>query len=126
MAKLSQKMYFIGRIVNVVEIAAALILLIIGIVFYCIPDTIAASSSSYTVKSASELGFSLLIAGAVSFVVVFAIYVIAIKALSTFGDGKTNIAPHIVMIIVGALGIDCFYLLGGLLGINAEYSEDER
>lgn len=123
---MAQKMYSIARIVNVVELATALIVLILGIVFYCIPDTISDSLAGYTVKSAQHNGKIMLIVGAVTLPIMTLKYFLASKAQYSLNDGHSNIAPHIALAIIGAVTMDFLYLIAGTFGLTEEYQEKEK
>ena len=125
MAKLANKMYTIGKIINLVIIAASLVVFILGLVFDLSPSSISVGGSS-TAGEIKDDGLTMLLAGGIPLVVSFVVFLLALKAQSTFNNGVKNIAPHIVMIIIGAVGWNFFYTLGGVFGINAEYSEEER
>ena len=125
MAKLANKMYTIGKVINLVIIAAALVVFILGIVFDLAPQSVF-EGSSIKYDDVKDDGLTMMLAGGIPFVVSFIVFLLASKAQSTFNNGVKNIAPHIVMIIIGAVGWNFFYTLGGVFGINAEYSEEER
>ena len=125
MAKLANKMYTIGKIINLVIIAAALVVFILGIVFDLAPASFY-EGSPLKYDEVKDDGLTMMLAGGIPFVVTFVVFLLASKAQSMINNGVRNIAPHIVMIIIGAVGGNFFYTLGGVFGINAEYTEEER
>ena len=119
----SKVMYTIGRIFNIFAIIACVILVVVGIVAMVMPGKIAESSDSIpTPDEANAMGMSILITGAVLFVVYSVICALAGHARKALNNNKTENAPHIIMIIVGIFG-DIFYLLGGIFGLIGEHTK---
>ena len=125
MGKTSKIMYTIGRIFNIVAMVCCALLVIIGIIF-------TAGSGSFSGDIGMEtselliMGAAILGSGIGSFIVELVVYLLATKAHKTIGNGTTEKGPHIMMIVIGAIGGDIFYLLGGIFGLVAESRDDER
>ena len=125
MAKTSKIMYTIGRIFNIVSMVCCALLVIVGII-------LTAGAGSFAGDLDMEkgelliMGAALLGSGIASFIIELVVYLLASKAQKTIGNGTTEKGPHIMMIIIGAIGGDIFYLLGGIFGLVAESREDER
>ena len=123
MGKASKIMYTIGRIFNIVELVCCALMIIAGVI-------LTALSAGGTIDEAQVealgSGIGLLVAGVVSFIIVLVVYFLATKAQKTIGNGTTEKGPHIMMIVVGAISGDLFYLLGGIFGIIAENDPNER
>ena len=125
MGKTSKIMYTIGRIFNIVAMVCCALLVIVGVIF-----TAGAGSFSGDIgMDKSELlimGAAILGSGIGSFIVELVVSLLATKAQKTIGNGTTEKSPHIMMIVIGAIGGDIFYLLGGIFGLVAESRDDER
>ena len=125
MEKAARIMYIIGCIFNIVAIVGIAIWLIICIVGVCNPDAIWSEMQKQAdspIKSLDELKAALtvmLIGACISLVIYITIFVLATTANKSIKNGSTSNAPHIIMIVIGALGADIFYLLGGIFGLVA-------
>ena len=119
----SKIMYTIGRIFNIIAIIACVILIVVGIVAMVAPGKLAEASEDITTPDeAKAMGMTILITGAVLFVVYTVICALAGHARKALNNNKTENAPHIIMIIVGIFG-DIFYLLGGIFGLVGEHTK---
>ena len=124
MGKTSKIMYTIGRIFNIVELVCTALMIVAGIILTALHGNLV--SDEMPEEAALGTGLGILIAGIVAFIIVLVVYLLATKAQKSIGNGTTERAPHIMMIVVGAIGGDIFYLLGGIFGLVAESKEDER
>ena len=119
----SKVMYTIGRIFNIFAIIACVVLIVVGIVAMVVPGKLAEASEDITTPDeAKAMGMTILITGAVLFVVYTVICALAGHARKALNNNKTENAPHIIMIIVGIFG-DIFYLLGGIFGLVGEHTK---
>ena len=119
----SKIMYTIGRIFNIFAIIACVVLIVVGIVAMVVPGKLAEASEDITTPDeAKAMGMTILITGAVLFVVYTVICALAGHARKALNNNKTENAPHIIMIIVGIFG-DIFYLLGGIFGLVGEHTK---
>ena len=130
MKRLSQIMYTIGRVFNFVGIAIFLGMLIFGILTMVMPDLqrdIAMSDavSASTVSEARAFGLIFLIVGAVFFVVFSVMFGLATYAKRALDNERKDIAPHILMIIIGSFG-NFFYVAAGATGIVAEHQPPDN
>ena len=119
----SKVMYTIGRIFNIFAIIACVVLIVVGIVAMVVPGKLAEASEDITTPDeAKAMGMTILITGAVLFVVYTVICALAGHARKALNNNKTENAPHILMIIIGIFG-DIFYLLGGIFGLIGEHTK---
>ena len=119
----SKVMYTIGRIFNIFAIIACVVLIVVGIVAMVVPGKLAETAEDITTPDeAKAMGMTILITGAVLFVVYTVICALAGHARKALNNNKTENAPHIIMIIVGIFG-DIFYLLGGIFGLVGEHTK---
>ena len=109
----SELMYKIGRIFNFVLFGIYGIWAIFAIV--AIATGAAAQSSEAVAAGVYSLIWAILF---LAFTLVALI--LSKKALNALEDGRNNKKEHIIMIVVGAISNDIFYLLGGIFGLIAE------
>ena len=117
MGNASKLMYKIGRIFNLIGIILFAILTAVAVILL-----IVAAASGEGVGGA--VGY--LIWMIIYLVIYIVVYKLAGNALNSIGDGKDNKKPHIIMIVVGAISQDVFYLLGGIFGLIAESQENNN
>lgn len=117
-------MYTIGRVFNIIAIVAMVIVLIAGIVLMATGKTVTAQdeNGADVELEGRAVGFILLIIGVVGAVVYIVLVLLAGHARKSLDNGRTDNAPHIIMIVIGVFG-DIFYLLGGIFGLVAEHDE---
>ena len=118
MKKACNVMYTIGVIFNIIAIVGTALAIIAGAVYLAIPEEIAAEQK-ITVEAVKADGTKVLIFGIVWFILEVVILILAVVAKKAINNKKKDIVPHIIMIIIGAIG-DIFFLLGGIFGIIAE------
>lgn len=114
MKKASKIMYIIGTIFALIGFIGSIICVITGVINVVNGET----------EEAKANGLTLLIAFAVLSIVYLIIILIAAKGRKSLDNGEVNIAPHVVAIVVGVLGGDIFFLLGGIFGIIAESNDN--
>lgn len=120
MAKASQVMYLIGKIINIIEIVVATLLLIAGVVCVASPDQLVGQVDKITtVDEAKALGVTIIVMAAIMLIVSVVVLILANRAKKAVAGGTKENAPHIIMIVIGVIGGDIFYLLGGVFGIVA-------
>lgn len=125
MKNASKVMYLIGKIINIIEIVVASLLLASAIFVIGAPDQFVGKVDKITtVEEAKALGITLLVIAIVILIVSIVILVLANKAKKSLDNGATDNKPHIVMIVIGVLGGDIFYLLGGVFGVIAENKQE--
>ena len=120
MGKASKIMYTIGRIFNIVGIVISAIVLLLGMIFTIIGGVENAADDNTAALLAS--GLSMLVSGIICLAIEIVVFVLASKASKALENNTTENKPHIIMIVVGAVGSDIFYLLGGIFGLVAENS----
>ena len=111
-------MYKIGRVFSFVLLGIASILAILHLVLmiiYSIDDT----KGNWT----SELGSLISTIIWISFIIV--VICLASNAINKTESDKADKAPHITMIVFGALSGDVFYVLGGIFGLVAIAQEED-
>ena len=125
MKQASSIMYTIGKVFNIIGIVVCGLLLILPIVMMAMPEEIynqqrASDFNRLTVDQIKVLGVGVLIGLIIALIVEIVILVLAIYAKKKLNNNTKETAPHIIMIIIGALGGSIFYLIGGILGLVAE------
>ena len=84
----------------------------------------AAYGVELTAEQIAVLGVGLIVAGVISLIIEIVVLVFASKAIKAVGDGAKSNAPHIIMIVIGVIGSDIFYLLGGIFGLVSESQDN--
>ena len=113
MRNASQVMYKIGRIFSFVLLALFAVLFVVYsilLVVHIIQDAGAAVIGS----DIGTMIWALIWTG-----LVIVLIILATRAIKTMQEDSKANAPHIVMIVFGAITGDIFYLLGGIFGLIA-------
>ena len=115
-------MYIIGRIGNIIELVCGVILFISGIVALA-GGSISAVSSSDNEQLAAVFasGTSLIIFGILLFVISLVVLILSKKGINALKNNTVENAPHIVMIVIGAISQNYFYILGGIFALIGEH-----
>ncbi len=124
MKKASSVLYLIGNILNGIGIV---IYLLLGIIVVAgagsINEVPEQYQGQYTVAEFQQIakaaGIFLLICAVISIIV----FILASRARKAVNNGSKEYAPHIIMIVVGVIGTNLLYLIGGILGVVAESQE---
>ena len=122
MGKASKILYTVGKVVNVFEIIMTAFALVMGILIAAFGDAVIPSTPAFNWMRMTYTGVGMIVGGAVALVISVVTLVLANNATRALENGRTENAPHIVMIVVGFFG-DIFYLLGGIFGIVSENTE---
>ena len=69
-----------------------------------------------TIKKVLDLVNPMIIAAVVALVISIVMLIFGIRALKMLEKNELNSTPHIVMIVLGAVCGELFYLLGGIFG----------
>lgn len=110
MANASRIMYKLGRIFNFIYLGLGILLVVLSIILLVGGET---DEQIATGSTGVVFGGYLLITAIIALI-------LSAKALRSIGDGKVNRGPHIMMIVVGAIASEIFYLLGGIFGLVSE------
>lgn len=120
----SSILYLIGNILNAIGIV---LMVILGIICITGAGTLTEVPEAYITYTLEE--YQALVKGCGIFLLVYAIicliiYILASKARKAVNNDVKELKPHIIMIVIGVIGSNLFYLIGGILGIVAETSEN--
>lgn len=122
----SSILYLIGNIINAIGIV---LMVILGIICTAgagslteaeIPE----SYANYTLADYQALVKSMGIFLLVYAVICLIVYILASKARKAVNNDTKELKPHIIMIVIGVIGSNLFYLIGGILGIVSETSSN--
>lgn len=120
----SSILYLIGNIINAIGIVLMVILGVICIAGAGSIETVPESYPTYTLEEYQALtkgvGVFLLIYAVICLIV----YILASKARKAVNNDTKELKPHIIMIVIGVIGSNLFYLIGGILGIVSETSSN--
>lgn len=111
----------VGMVFNII----GLVLVLIGAILFGVvafnQDLInkIAQDSSQTADFVKNIVLVYFIFLCVELVVEALVLVVAIKALKNLKEDNGRIASHVMLIVIGIVGFDIFYLLGGIFGVVA-------
>lgn len=124
--KLAAKiMYIIGRISNIIYLVFAICMLVIGIISAAggaLGAVADAEKEAEAYLAAIGGGVGLITAGVILFVISLVVLILSKKGIKALNNNTTENAPHIVMIVIGAIGQNIFYILGGIFALVAEHT----
>ena len=104
-------MYNIGRIFNIIGLAFCAIMTIVMLI--CMIAGVDGAAATFVTF--------------ITYTVIYIVtYILATKARRSIDNGVVDKTPHIIMIVVGAVSQDVFYLLGGIFGLIAESQEGKE
>ena len=125
MKKASSVLYLIGNIINVIGIVVCVIF---GLILVCgrnaITEVPEAYANQYTLEECKNLCSTYGVTMLIMAVVYLVVYIFAHRARVAVNNDTRELKPHIIMIVLAFLGQDIFYLIGGILGLVAETSEN--
>ena len=124
--KLAAKiMYIIGRISTIIYLVFAICMLVIGIISAAggaLGAVADAEQEAEAYLAAIGGGVGLITAGVIFFVISLVVLILSKKGINALNNNTTENAPHIVMIVIGAIGQNIFYILGGIFALVAEHT----
>lgn len=123
----SRIMYTIGKVFSIIEIVISAILLLAGILCRVFAEEIynEQKGRSFTLEDVKALSITLIVFASISLIIVFIVLILANNAQKKLKNNKKDLAPHVIMIVIGVFG-DIFYLLGGVFGIVAENEDNNN
>ncbi len=121
----SKLLYTIGLVFAYLGLISCLIVTIAGgIMSSGAMDEIAASvpnvSGPVDGVPASVLGGVLLVVGIIATVLQLVVIICGHKCIKALNNGVVENWPHILAIVIGAIGGDIFFLIAGILGLIGE------
>lgn len=120
----SSILYLIGNIINAIGIVLMVIFGIICITGAGSLDKVPDSYPTYTLEDYQALVKSMGVFLLVYAVICLIVYILASKARKAVNNDTKELKPHIIMIVIGVIGSNLFYLIGGILGIVSESSSN--
>ena len=125
MKKASRIMYTLGVVFNIIGLILVIVLPILGGIGYANPEEVVKQSSQgMTVEDVKAASLTLIIIGVIYIVVYLVVLFLALHAKKAVKNDKRENAPHIIMIVIGAISVDVFYLLGGIFGLVSENQQN--
>ena len=123
MKKASQVLYTVGKVFNVIEIVGLAIITALGILVMAFPEWAFVSNMLSSMNFMRGSGMGLILSGAIGLIISSIVLYFANRATKSLENNVTENSPHVIMIIIGVFGV-IFYLIGGILGVVAENTED--
>ncbi len=127
MKEASKIMYVIGKVFNIIGIFLYGILIALGIIVRQFAKEIyerITPGATYTEADVKIVGTVFMIIGIVAIVITIIVLILAAYARRKLNNNQRDLAPHIIMIVIGVFG-SLFYLLGGVFGLVAESDEGQ-
>ncbi|MCR5647058.1 MAG: hypothetical protein K6F81_02110 [Acholeplasmatales bacterium] len=127
MKEASKIMYTIGKVFNIIGLFLYGFLIAFGIIARQFANEIyerRTPGATYTEADVRIVGTTLMVIGIVAIIITLIIFILATVAKKKLNNNTKDIAPHVIMIIIGVFG-DIFYLLGGIFGVVAETTENQ-
>lgn len=106
-------MYFIGRIFNWIELFGGLITAIVGTVLLILAITNGSDPAAIAAASA------VLVPGAIIFLIALVVIILAKRASKSLNEPNPPAGPHILMLIIGIISQNYFFILGAIFGLIA-------
>ena len=126
MGKASKSLYLVGKVINVVELVLAALAMVLGLIVMTTDSGAAQTALTGVTDVMTRMGISLsgmgvFVGSTIMLVASIVTLALAIWAGRAIDNGRVDITPHVVMIVVGVFG-NVFYLLGGVFGLFDETS----
>lgn len=127
MKKASSLFYLVGFIFNVIGLLISALLIILFAITVCDAGLLQQIAADFTVEPIVIRQFLVLfiIILAVGFVIETAISFLVLRAKKDLKEGTGKVGTHILLLILGILGFNLFYLIGGIFGVTVSNNADE-
>ena len=126
MKKAAKIMYTLGIIGNFCMIFVCLIGMIISLVGVANVEEIIGSITEFSQEEVTA-AIAFLTSFSIIYLIIYIVTVIlAFVAKSKVNDGKKSFFPHILVLVIGVIGWNVFYILGGIFGIVVEINENKN
>lgn len=116
MRNAAKTMYKIGRIFSFVLLGLTALLVVI----YSILMIVEAVNGNFPLHLGSVIGYLIWLG------LVIAMIILASNAIKSIAHDEKAVAPHVTMIVAGAISGDIFYLLGGIFSLVANGQEGDK
>ena len=127
MKKAAGIMYILGIIENFCLIFCCVIGMIIGFIGVANVEEIMNNVTGNISQEQVAAILAFLSSFSITYLIIGIVTVIlAFIAKSKINDGKKGYFPHILMIVIGVVGWNVFYLLGGIFGLVVESREGKK
>ena len=121
MKKTSNLFYSIGFVLNIIGIVFYAVLIAIFAIAMNNAEAISkiATDTGSTVEYVRQSLLALVILISVSIVIDIVVSVFVLRAKRNLREGNGRTGTHILLLVLGILSINLFYLLGGIFGVVA-------
>ena len=121
MKNASRILYIVGIVINILGILFTVIGLIIFAIAAFNQDVISqvAHDIARPDSLVKNLCLAAFIVSLIELVVQGLVLAIAFRAIRNLKKDNGNIASHVMLIVLGVVGFDLFYFLGGIFGVAA-------
>ena len=122
MKSASKILYTIGLVFSYIGLFGCAIILLMGILLttgvVAAPET--SGDAAAVALPVGFTGMTILIIGIIATIIELAVIVCGHKCIKALKNGVTEQWPHILAIVIGAIGGDIFFLIAGITGLIAE------
>ena len=120
--------YLIGFIFNIIALFVLALFIALFALVYSSPDFIQkfASDTGSTIELIKEVFLVLIILFSVSFVIELVIIFFCANARKNLDRKSGKVSPHVVLLILGIVGVNLFYLLGSIFGMTAASNDNDE
>lgn len=121
MKKTSNLFYSIGFVLNIIGIVFYAVLIAIFAIAMNNAEAISkiATDTGSTVEYVRQSLLALVILISVSIVIDIVVSIFVLRAKRNLREGNGRTGTHILLLVLGILSINLFYLLGGIFGVVA-------
>ena len=123
MKKASKVMYIVAIVLNCLNFFVILGMFAGAYIMKRYPSEVANVANRYGIEELNTAAKVLhwvtpvIIAAAVALALSIVLLVFGLRALKRLDNNEKNSTPHIITLVLGAVGGDLFYLVAGILGI---------
>ena len=125
----SKLFYAIGFVFNILEILVLIaVLAIFAIGLNGSPELFEeiAKDTQQTVDFLKSIMLGIIIVATIAIIVHVAIMFVVIYARKCLINKTGNVSPHIIILLVGILGFNFLYILGGIFGMVAASNDNDE
>ncbi len=128
MKKSSNLFYSIGFVLNIIELVIAGLLVALFAFAYTNPDAInkVATDTGSTAEYVQSAFLVIMILFVIIAVVDVVVSVLVFVAKKNLKEKNGKVGTHILLLILGILSVNIFYLLGGIFGMVAASKDNEE
>ena len=120
--------YLIGFIFNIISLFILALFISLFALAYSSSDFIQklASDTGSTIELIKEVFLVFIIVCSILFAIEFVIIFFCANARKNLDRKTGKVSPHVVLLILGIVGVNIFYLLGSIFGMTAASNDNDE